>query len=239
MSMVPAYAKIYNIIKQEIQNGDYSSGDAIPPEPELCNRFNVSRTTVRRAMDLLARDGYVSIKQGLGTTVLDYTIKQNLNGVSSISESFITRGYKMEAENIKIDLVNANEKLAQEFKIAKNSPVYRIQRLQLADQKPVAIMKNYLIPSMVVGIENYKNKFSSFYRFLEEYYNIKIDAAYDRISAGSASIREAELLKVPLHTSLLNIRRICYSNSIPVVVDQVYVIGEIYELEIYHTGRIE
>ena len=239
MSMVPAYAKIYNIIKQEIQNGDYNSGDIIPPEPELCNRFNVSRTTVRRAMDLLARDGYVSIKQGLGTTVLDYAIKQNLNGVSSISESFVKRGYTVKADNIQIDLINANEKLAHEFKITKGTPVYRIQRLQLADQKPIAIMKNFLIPSMVVGIENYKDRISSFYRFLEEYYNIKIDAAHDRISATTANVREADLLKVPLYTSLLNIRRVCYSNSKPVVVDQVYIIGEIYEFEIYHSGRIE
>ena len=67
MAMIPEYAKIYNVLKREIISGEFSPGDQIPPEPDLCERFGVSRITVRRAVQTLAQEGYVSVRQGIGT----------------------------------------------------------------------------------------------------------------------------------------------------------------------------
>ena len=69
MEKTPAYIRVYNTLRSRILEGDYAIGDLLPAEPELEKQFLVSRTTVRRAVELLSRDGLVEAKQGRGTTV--------------------------------------------------------------------------------------------------------------------------------------------------------------------------
>ena len=52
MARNPAYATVYDVMKKEIIEGDFAIGDLLPTEPELEKRFGVSRTTVRKAVDL-------------------------------------------------------------------------------------------------------------------------------------------------------------------------------------------
>ena len=236
--MIPAYAKVYNVIKNEILNDTYIAGDFLPPEPELCKRFGVSRVTIRHAINLLTQDGYIVVKQGHGTIVQDHhSVTHKLNVVTSISETLKKQGYHVDTRNMMIEFISPNKKLIDELHLKEGSRAVRIQRIQLADEIPVAIMKNYLVPDMVPGIENYINKFVSLYRFLEDHYNINIDSAKDLITAKGASTHEARLLGVPEQTALINFRRICYSQSIPVIVDQVYILGDFYQYEFDVTGR--
>lgn len=72
MSKIPAYERVYQQLKKEIIAGEYQVGDLLPTEGELGNRFNVSRTTIRKAMENLSAQRFVSIKQGHGTRVIDY-----------------------------------------------------------------------------------------------------------------------------------------------------------------------
>ena len=92
MARYPAYSMVYDTLKQEIIDGDIAIGELLPPEPELERRFQVSRTTVWKAVELLSRDGFVRAQQGKGTEVLNNKTKQNLNGVTSISETLRKRG---------------------------------------------------------------------------------------------------------------------------------------------------
>jgi GntR family transcriptional regulator len=62
--------QLYNIIFCQILSGRFAIGDLIPPELELARQFNVSRATVRNAMEVLVNDGMVERKQGAGTVVI-------------------------------------------------------------------------------------------------------------------------------------------------------------------------
>lgn len=91
----PEYSKLYQLIKHDIEKGKYSPVDFLPSEPELERIHNISRTTVRKAMKLLAEEGLVDIKQGRGTMVMDIKTPQSFNSVTSVTESLINRGYKV------------------------------------------------------------------------------------------------------------------------------------------------
>ena len=67
---VPLYYSIMEIIKDSIINGIYPVGSLLPTETEFENQFNVSKITIRKAIELLEMDGYVSKKSGKGTTVI-------------------------------------------------------------------------------------------------------------------------------------------------------------------------
>ena len=237
MSKKPAYIKMYEVIKEEIVNGEYAVKEFLPTEPELEKSFNVSRTTVRRAIDLLSREGLVYVKQGRGTQVLDYKTKQNLNYVTSISETLRQKGYEITSKSMYIDFIPASPRLAENLEVNAGDQLVRIQRIQLAGGVPFVIMRNYLIPAKVPGIEQYVNKFTSLYEFLEDRYNIIIDSVRDSISAKSADFAESNMLDVPVGSAILYIRRVCYEGNKPVSADRVSIIGEKYELEVNTVGR--
>lgn len=237
MSKLPAYMVVHDILKNEIQNGTYLVGALLPTETELERIYQVSRTTVRRATELLEKEGLVEIKQGRGTMVLDSRTHQDLNRVTSVSESLRRKGYVISTKSMYIDKVPATEKLAKELQVPQGSVLARIQRIQLADGKPIVIMKNYISYILVPDIEQYTSKFSALYQFLEEQYHLEIDGAKDKIYAKASDFTEAEILNVDPGTALLCIHRICYRKDKPVCVDQVSILGDRYELEISMQGR--
>lgn len=237
MEKTPAYIRVYNSLRSRILEGDYAIGDLLPPEPELEKQFMVSRTTVRKAVEMLSREGLVEAKQGKGTHVLDYTTTQNINQVTSLSETLKERGYTVYSKQMHIDQIPATARLAREMGVEVDSPVVRIQRLQFADDLPIAIFKNYLIPERVPNIQNYAGKFSSLYDFLEDHYSLMIDRACDRISARSATFEEAEMLHVPVGTALIYLTRIYSSGNLIIGVDHCRILGSKYEFEVQMVGR--
>lgn len=65
--MVPLYQQLSEKIKQQIADGKLKAGDKLMTEAEFSQHFEVSRITVRKAIELLADDGFVVRKQGIGT----------------------------------------------------------------------------------------------------------------------------------------------------------------------------
>ena len=233
----PMYQMVYNAIKQKIDDGSYSVGELMPTEQELGEAYHVSRTTVRRAIELLSRDGYLQAKQGFGTFVLDYKTKQSLNAVTSISETLRKKGYYVRSKSIYVDRIEASSALAEKLDVKPGTSIARVQRIQLADEKPIAIMQNHMISDMVPDLEQFTKSSNSLYLFLEEKYGIIIDMSHDLITARSASFSEAEMLQVPVGTALIVFDRICYQHDKPVCVDHLSIIGDRYEFELTLSGR--
>ena len=75
------YHKIHDRLKQEILSERYPIGSLLPTEAELEAEFAASRTSIRKAMRMLAEESYVEIKQGRGTRVLNFKAKQSFNRV--------------------------------------------------------------------------------------------------------------------------------------------------------------
>lgn len=237
LDKTPAYVRVYNALRSKILDGEYAIGDLLPPEPELEKLFLVSRTTVRKAVEMLSHEGLVAAKQGRGTTVLDYHTTQNINQVSSLSETLEQKGCNVYCKNMHIHTVAASARVASELQVEPGSPVIMIQRLQIADDKPIAIFKNYLIPELVPDIESHAGKFAHLYDFLEEHYGLLIDAARDRISARCATFEEASMLDVPVGSALIYLVRVCYSGGRVVGSDHCRILGSRYEFEIHMSGR--
>lgn len=231
MKKIPAYMMVYDQLKEQIKRGEYPINTLLPTEPELEKCFEVSRTTIRKAVELLAREGFVQVKQGKGTTVLMNRTRQSLNLDASITETLIHKGCEVSSKSMYIDRIEAKGEIAENFSVLEGTELVRIQRIQLANQKPVAIMTNYLLPDRVPEIKSYSNRFYSLYKFLEETYGVEIEAINTRVSAKEASFAEAEMLQVPIGTALTIIKRICLEKGRPICVDRVSILGESYEFK--------
>lgn len=237
MARTPAYRTVYQAIKKQIREKKYPVGSLLPTEGELEQEFSVSRTTVRRAIGLLASDGYIKVTQGRGTEVLDRSTFQNLNHISSITESLTTKGYVVTSREMDIRRVRVNGQTAKMLQLDEGDEAYLVQRLQYADDIPIALMTNYLRVEQVPGLERFSGQFSGLYAFLEKQYGIVIKEATEYLSATTADFCEAKLLHVDVGTPLLCSRRISCTEVGAFEYSVNKIVAEHYEYCVQLKGR--
>lgn len=205
---LPAYKQVYGVLKKHIRDGDYLPGTLLPTELMLENEFNVSRTTIRNAIALLSAEGYIHVKQGHGTEVLDVSTTQKLNCITSVTETLRQKGYEVTTHGMYIVKETAPDYVYAKLELDKNIPFFRIQRVQYADGQPFAIMTNYIRCSVAPDLDRHVGSFVSLYGFLEERYHVQYKEATEYITAIGASFEESQILKVPVDSPLLHSKRI-------------------------------
>lgn len=235
--IIPRYLWVHNSLKNQIEIGEYKVGDNLPPEPELQKAFRVSRTTVRKAVEMLAQDGFVYIRQGRGTEILDFKATQKLQYVTSFSETLREKGFSVSQADVRVDITPAPRHIADELKREGGAPLVKIERVTLANGAPIALMTNYLVPELAPGIEKKISGMDSLYSFLESEYHIVIEAATDYISARQSTTEEARCLQIPRGAPLLVVRRITHSGGRPVEVAILLIIADRYEYCVHTRDR--
>lgn len=237
MTGIPAYKKVYLELKNNIRNGKYKTGMLLPTEPELEQIFSVSRTTIRKAVSMLAADGYLKVQQGRGTEVVDITSSQRLNTITSITETLTQRGYKVSTQGMCIERIPAFDDVASSLEVNAGTEVFRIQRVQCANDAPIAIMTNYLLTNIAPDLDKYTNQFTSLYAFLEKQYHADFKEAVEHIYAMAADFNESQILKIPFSSPLLCSKRISWNDQGPFEYAVIKLVAEKYEYSIYLKGR--
>ncbi len=144
-SIVPMYQQMVDDIKQKIQSGEWKENERIMTEAELEEAYAVSRITVRKAINVLAEEGFVTKKQGIGTFVTANAVNRVIsNKLLSFTEMCAVEGKEASAEILSVQWVKADAKVAKYIQIEKNDRVIRIDRLRKADGNPVMIEQTYL-----------------------------------------------------------------------------------------------
>jgi GntR family transcriptional regulator len=237
MRTIPRYQWVYNALKNRIEMEDFKVGDFLPPEPELQRMFNVSRTTVRRAVELLAQHGFLYIRQGRGTQILDFKATQKLGFVTSFSETLREQGFTVTQADILVQTAPASRRTADALGVEPATPLARIDRVTLANGSPIALMTNWLLPEVVPDIVRRIAGMDSLYSFLESAYGLVIEAATDFISARQALPEEAARLAIPAGSPLLVVRRISHCGGRPIEEALLLVVADRYEYCVHTQQR--
>jgi GntR family transcriptional regulator len=227
-----AYLQVYNTLKSKIISGEFSVGSLLPAEPSLEKMFRVSRITVRKAVEMLSQEGYIKAQRGIGTVVLNYQVTQNLNKITSMTETLKQNGYEVSIKDMKIDVIQADDNLAELLGVSAGTKVAQIFRVVCAAGMPMVIAKNYIPYTIVEGIEQYNNKFVSLYQFLNKQYFITFDMAQDVIIAKNADANDAKILSVKEGFALLCTKRKCLSLGQCICYDEVYARHDMYSFNI-------
>ncbi len=143
-SPLPLYYQLRNVLLQQIESGSLMPGDALPAERELIDRYRVSRITVRQALNSLMADGLLYRQRGLGTFVRKSRIEQELSSLTGFSEEMVSRGLVPGARLISAKIVEADSGAAAKLSIAPGQKAFRMVRLRLANDEPMAFDVNYL-----------------------------------------------------------------------------------------------
>lgn len=174
-------------------------GAAIPAERELCARFEVSRMTLRRAIDDLVREGHLDRQHGRGTFVSVPKIAQQLT-MTSFSEDMRRRGYVPGSRTLSMRDVVAGAQLGRRLDVSPSASVVQVERLRLADGRPMAIETLNLPRALVPDLRAGDLADASLYELLADRYGITIASGQQTIEPTVSDEEESELLEVPLHT---------------------------------------
>lgn len=239
MKKIPAYQMVYDKILKDIRNEIYPKNTLLPTEPQLEEMYNVSRTTVRHAISMLSKHGYIKVTQGRGAEVVDRSIVQQLNCVSSVTETLKAQGYDVENKSVGIALIPASNFLKNLLNMEENEKIWQLQRLKYAGGKPVAMLLNYVREKYVPDMDRRAAQLEEdgLYRLLEKEYNINIRHAEDFLSAVAAEFVEAQMLQIETGTPLLVSRRIVYTDEGPFEYEITKLVSNVYEYHVHLTGR--
>lgn len=221
----PIYLQLAHRLRQQIVEGEIGAGEALPSERDLCDIMGASRVTVRKAIELLIKEGLLSRRQGSGTYVTP-RIQAPGSFLSSFSEDAEARGEVTDTIWMMKVVAIASEEEAKLLELPVRSKVARLSRVRMAGGEPLAI-ENAVVPAdMLPDIGKLGN---SLYQALDECGNRPV-TGQQKIRAALAGPTEASLLSIPEKTEILRIERLTRrADGRPVELTRSAYHGERYE----------
>ena len=192
----------YKIIETDIinaiQTGKIKPGEKLPGEVELCEKYNVSRVTVRKAILNLASAGKVYRRAGDGTYVSEKPYVNTTGQARSFSEDMIQNGKKPGSVllNFKISKAKKNEFIAEKLRLKKNESFYEIERLRTGDGIPIAISYTYIPFKMMPDFNIDRVTSGSLYSYFNELYELELVRKERTMSAVMPTKEQKKALKI-------------------------------------------
>ncbi len=195
----PLYMRIADYLMDQILKGEWPVGSLVPSEDRLVSQFNVSRNTVRLALDRVERNGYIHRIRGRGTFVSSSKLIQLLNRLRSFHEDVEGLGMTPCYQILQVTAKQANPELAAKLEVHERAPVIFLHRLLLANQLPYIIGKTY-IPKAILdakGITLTSDTLGggSLYEFFDKH-GIHLWEATEKIRAEKATREDRQLLGI-------------------------------------------
>ena len=132
-SAIPLYFQIEQDLASLIARGTLAPGSQLPSEEELVRRYNVSRTTVRKAVQELERLGLIEIRRGRGTFVRPEKLSQEFTELTGFVEDMVALGLQPSARVLGTAPTAADESVARQLRVPIGTEVMQIRRLRMAD----------------------------------------------------------------------------------------------------------
>jgi len=211
---LPKYNQLASILRQKIEDGEWPPRTPIPSERQLEVIYNISRTTIREAIDHLVRQGYLYREHGRGTFVSPQKLQKGLMELTSFSEDLLKRGIQPGQIIRAMDRIEATAKIAQKLEVPTGAPLLRIERIRLGDDVPIGLQTSYLALAKEQEIsEEDLRSGGSLYRILQEKFNIIPSEADETLEVTLATPEEAELLQVVEGAPLLLSERVLFAQD--------------------------
>ncbi|CQR46387.1 HTH-type transcriptional repressor YvoA [Paraliobacillus sp. PM-2] len=212
---IPIYYQLENLIREQIDQGELLPGDALPSERAYAEAYDISRMTVRQAINNLANEGLIIRKKGKGTFIAEKKFEQTLQGLTGFTEDMLARGLQPSNRIIKLEETNANPTIASKLMLHVDDPVLMIERLRLADDAPISLETVYT-PTTFVDKLKFTSINVSFYQYVEKQLGLTIGHGTQEIESGLATTYERKHLGLNKGDPVLYMRRTTYlSNGKP------------------------
>lgn len=211
---LPLYCQLSDIIKEKIESGEWSEHYKLPAERELCELYDVSRATVRQAMQDLEVNGYIYKSHGRGTFVNPLKIKQDLLKFYSFTEEMKKLGKAPTSQVIDFCVVAVSEKVAKKMGVSEGERVYKFTRLRLADGEPMMLETTYTPCGRFPGLTKAQLEQRPLYEIMTKEHGASLTMAEERFVPVLTRENEAKLLQYLPQSPSMMIERVTFEDQL-------------------------
>jgi GntR family transcriptional regulator, trehalose operon transcriptional repressor len=210
MMMQKKYLLIYEEISKQIQEGHFAPKTILPSENEFADSYQTSRETIRKALNLLAQNGFIQKIRGKGSLVLDLKRHQfPISGLVSFKELAENMGGKAETTVEDFTLQLAGREISRELNVEDDELVWNVKRVRHIDSERVILDKDFLVEKHVPGLtkENCKN---SIFEYIEKKLEKKISFAKKEFTVEEPSAEDRKLLDMEGFHAIVVVKNYIY-----------------------------
>lgn len=195
------YQAIAEDLRRRIAEGEYGHAGVLPSEADLSGRYEASRVTVRRALELLRREGLVESRQGFGWLVASEPLRQELSVLGTMESQFAAAGIRSERRILSFGFVTAPDRVRE---VLGEETVLEVRRLSLADGEPFARVTVWCPEELGSTLSRDDVERASFLEQLP----VRLGGATQTIGAQIVSDDDAAVLEIPQGSPVLVAERI-------------------------------
>ena len=224
-SALPLYQQLQRALRRAIEARLIAPDDALPPERDIAEDFQISRITVRKAIDGLVGEGLLMRRQGAGTFVCA-RVEKNFSKLTSFSEDMRARGRTPRTVWLRKSEGSVTPEEALTLRSSPGTPVYRFHRIRYADDAPMAIEYATVLAACLPSLDAVE---SSLYEALERAGNRPV-RALQRLRAVLFTAEQAKLRQIHERDAGLLVERVGFiKDGRAMEFTQSYYRGDIYD----------
>lgn len=208
--MTNKYQTIYNEIAEQIKNREIEPNTMLPSEHELCESYNTSRETIRKALNLLSQNGYIQKLRGKGSIVIDISkFDFPVSGLISFKELAEKMGSKPKTIVHELSLMKPDNYIKQQLQLSSKDQVWKVVRTREMGGDKVILDKDFLNKKFVPTLTEEKCA-NSIYDYLENELGLSISFAKKEIVVVEPSTEDRDLLDLEGFHNVVVIKNFVY-----------------------------
>jgi len=201
---IPLYFQLKEIIEEKITSGQLEPGDLLPSERELSDRYNISRPTIRQALQELVNEGLLYREKGKGTFVAKPKIKYGfIQRLTTFYEDMERKGYKLKTKIRKQEIREAPKRIAEKLNLKTDNKVIFLDRVRYIEEEPIVRVLNFVPYEKCPGLIDIDLEDKSLYKVMREEFGISYYRAEISLEPIIAEEYDAEILDIeegaPIH----------------------------------------
>lgn len=203
-SPVPLHHQVALVFEEAIRDGRLAQGQRLESEIALCARLQLSRPTVRQAMDSLVRRGLLVRKRGVGTQVVGGSVRRPVE-LTSLHEDLLAAGHDPTTLVTSFGWESAERNIGEGLGPAPDMQICHFTRIRYVGGQPLALMENWVCGT-IKGLSAQALETDSLYDVLKRA-GINLRVASQSIGAASADDDQAAVLNIPPGAALVTVNR--------------------------------
>ena len=168
----------------------------IPCEKDLCDLWNVSRSTLRQAVDELVENGVLYRVMNKGVYVAGPRYPRDMAGVDAMVTDLIDQGHTVSKNIMRMEEIEASKQIARKLRVMLGTKVYEIIKCRKVDGVPCTIETTYINAERYRGFVDYYNEEVTMDPVFEKHFNTIQTSGTEHINVTYATDAEAEVLGI-------------------------------------------
>jgi GntR family transcriptional regulator len=210
-SPVPFYYQLRQLLERAVADGVLATGEQIPTEASLCERYEVSRTVVRQALSDLERTGLVTRLKGKGTFVAEPKVSEFVaQSLTSLHEDLSARGERLETKVLRLEVEPVSPHVATMLDLPESEQIVLLERLRFLRGEPLVVTTAYMPYSICAPILDLDMSDRSLFETYEQELGLKLHRGSRSIEARVANGEVAQNLGVPEGAPILAFSGVTY-----------------------------